>query len=245
MSIRNFFDLTDPTHLYYDPLPDHPTEEDLEQYQHLTLQMLVRGIVMFLSALVILAVVSLLSGCATPKAVEEHHHHHYESDTMAVQALVDRRLSSWHEEMTQYLTQRLEQTVNQQQQTEQQHETVTETVTETVDSIGRRIRQEQRTISRDITREMQQVEQRMAQEVQAQLRTAIDSVSNVWQQRYDSLSSRVAAADSVSSATTPVAVENPSAWQRFVRKLLDLLICVVVVGGLILYLRRKVLGRWG
>lgn len=187
----------------------------------------------------------LLCGCVVPKAVEEHHHHHYEADTMAVKAQVDGHMKSWHERMDQFFRERTEQFTSQQQQTEQQHETITETVTESVDSLGRRIRQEQRTISRDITREMQQVEQRMAQEMQTQLRTAIDSVSNVWQQRYDSLSSRVAAADSVSSATTPVAVEKPSAWQRLVRKLLDLLICVVVVGGLILYLRRKVLGRWG
>ena len=161
---------------------------------------------------VLLAFCVLLCGCAVPKAVEEHHHHHYEADTMAVQSQVDRRLSSWHEEMTQYLTQRLEQTVNQQQQTEQQHETVTETVTETVDSLGRRIRQEQRTISRDITRELQQVEQRMAQEVQAQLRTAVDSVNGIWQQRYDSLSSHVARMDSAFVSSTPVGDTRP--WYR-------------------------------
>jgi hypothetical protein len=63
------FDPTDPTQVYYNPLPDNATKEELEQYQRLTLKMLIHGIVMFLSVLLLMALVSLFTSCATPQPV--------------------------------------------------------------------------------------------------------------------------------------------------------------------------------
>ena len=154
----------------------------------------------------------LLSGCTVPRAVEEHHHHHYEADTAAVSRQVDARLTSWHTEMEAFVRERLEQFSKQQQQSEHQHETITETVTVSLDSLGREIRQEQRTISRDISRELQTIEQHITREYESRLSTVVDSLDSAWQQRYDSLSARVAQMDSTLVTKTPVGDARP--WYR-------------------------------
>lgn len=61
------FDPTDPTQVYYNPLPDNATKEELELYQRLTLKMLIHGIVMFLAALLLMALVSLFTSCTTQR----------------------------------------------------------------------------------------------------------------------------------------------------------------------------------
>ena len=173
----------------------------------------------------------LMGACSTPRAVEEHHHHHYEADTAAVHAQVDRQLSSWHEDMTQYFNQKLEQYTSQQQQSEHQQETITETVTETVDSLGNKIRQEQRTITRDITRELQQQEQRITQEYEQRLNHAIDSVSALWSQSYDSLASYISQMDSTFVKKTPVGDTRPwykRLWDNFRVAFICLLIAIVI-----------------
>ena len=158
----------------------------------------------------------ILMGCTTPRAVEEHHHHYYEADTLAVKAQVDRQLSSWHEEMTRFFQQRLEEYSASWFSHEDQKETVTELITVTTDSVGRTMRQEQRTISRDITRELQQQEQRLTREYEARLRVAVDSVGSIFQQRFDSLASRVAQMDSTSSIIHhPSSIDHRPWYQRW------------------------------
>ncbi len=157
----------------------------------------------------------VLMGCSTPKAVEEHHHHHYEADTMAVKAQVDRHLSSWSLQMDSLFRERIDSYTSQQQSSEQQHETVTELITVTTDSVGRVIRQEQRTVLRDITREQQQTEQRITRELERRMSMTIDSVNDVWSQRYDSLASHVQQMDSTLSAKTPVTGDSRPWYQRW------------------------------
>lgn len=65
--MNTLFDPTDTTQVYYNPLPDNATKEELEQYQRLTLKMLIRGIVMFLAALLLMALVSLFTSCTTQR----------------------------------------------------------------------------------------------------------------------------------------------------------------------------------
>jgi len=65
--MKYFFDPTDPTQVFYNPLPDNATKEELEQYQRLTLKMLIHGIVMFLAVLLLMAIVSLLTSCTTQR----------------------------------------------------------------------------------------------------------------------------------------------------------------------------------
>lgn len=183
--------------------PDDGRKKDLD---------IIQGVLFFIGSLIIVLLMGLLTGCTVPKAVEEHHHHHYEADTAAVSRQVDARLTQWHTEMEAFFRERLEQFVSQQQQSEHQHETIQETVTVSLDSLGREIRQEQRTISRDISRELQTIEQHITREYESRLSTVVDSIDSAWQQRYDSLSARVAQMDSTLVTKTPVGDARP--WYR-------------------------------
>ena len=177
---------------------------------------LINGVIYFIvfcSAVLICGL--FFTSCSTPRAVEEHHHHHYEVDTLAVQQQVDRQLTSWHEDMTKLFFQKLQQYTDSWSSHEDQKETISELNTETTDSLGRKVRQEQRTISRDITRELQQQEQRITQEMQAQLRVVVDSVNDVWQQRYDSLASHVEQLDSAYISHQPSAIDHRPWYQRW------------------------------
>lgn len=162
--------------------------------------------------LIFIGIIALFFGCTTTRSVEHHHHHTYEADTAAVHAQVDRQLTSWHEDMTQFFQQRLEEYSASWFSHEDQKETVTELITVSTDSVGRTIRQEQRTITRDITRELQQQEQRLTQEYEARLRVVVDSVSDTWQQRFDSLASHISQMDSTFVKKTPVGDTRP--WYR-------------------------------
>lgn len=214
----------------YSPYPPEPdpmkglTDEEREKAARWT-------VVGYLAAIAIgLLICAAMGSCTTPRAVEEHHHHHYEADTMAVHAQVDRQLTSWHEEMTQFFNERLEQFSSQMQQSEHQQETITELITVTTDSVGRSIRQEQRTITRDITRELQQQEQRITRELEEQLRVVVDSVNDAWQSRYDSLASHVARLDSatVHVQSGSAAFEKPWYLKLWAKALLVLFIAALI-----------------
>lgn len=237
--MQHFYnDPFDPTHLYYDPLPENPTPEELETYTRLTLRTLIRSIVTFVAALAIFSLICLITGCTVPKAVEEHHHHHYETDTAAVSRQVDERLTSWHTEMEAFFRERLEQFVSQQQQSEHQHETIHETVTVSLDSLGREIRQEQRTISRDISRELQTIEQHLTREYESRLHSTVDSLDSAWRMRYDSLQARVAQMDSMLVTKTPVGDARP--WYQRWRDRLEWLVIGAVFAVIAwLTIRRK------
>lgn len=212
----------------YNPYPPEPdpmkglTDEERMKVARWT-------VVGYLTAIAIgLLICAVMGSCTTPRAVEEHHHHHYEADTMAVKAQVDRQLTSWHEEMTQFFTERLEQFSSQMQQSEHQQETITELITVTTDSVGRSIRQEQRTISRDITRELQQQEQRITRELEAQLRVVVDSVNDVWQQRFDSLASHLTSDISHQTSSTPVGDTRPWYQKLWAKALLVLFVAALL-----------------
>jgi len=64
-----YTDPTDPTQVFYSPLPDNATPEEHELYQRTMLKMLLRGFVTFIAVVALLAIVSLLTGCTTPKVV--------------------------------------------------------------------------------------------------------------------------------------------------------------------------------
>lgn len=214
MNPINFFDSEDPE------LKNMPESERFAFA-------IIQGLMYVMCFLAVVLVFALFSGCSTPRAVEEHHHHVYQADTMAVRQQVDRQLSSWHEEMTQFFTERLEEYRSEMSSSEHQQETISETVTVSLDSLGREIRTEQRTISRDVTREMQQQEQRITQEYEARLQTAVDSLNDTWQTRYDSLASHVAQMDSTLTKKTPVGDTRPW-YQRLWDRLNEVLIIAII-----------------
>ena len=65
--MMNYFYLTDPTQAYYNPLPENPTQEELETYQRLSLKMIFSSIITFVALLALLAVTSLFTGCTTQR----------------------------------------------------------------------------------------------------------------------------------------------------------------------------------
>ena len=222
-----FFDPTDPTQVYYNPLPDNATKEELEQYQRLTLKMFIHGIVMFLAVLLLMALVSLFTSCAAPKAIDRAEHHHSAIDTMAIQAAVDAHMTSWHERMDSLFRERTVSSSSEQHSSTDQKELITETVTTTTDSLGRSIRQEQRTISRDLHQEQQQLALRIEREMESRLQTALDRQDSIWQQRLDAALSHREQTDSTHNTITPAAQDNRPWYRRWADHLQWLAIGIV------------------
>lgn len=150
-------------------------------------------------ALVVCAIISLFTGCTTPKAIEQHHHHYEQADTLAVQAMVDKHLESWHAQMDSSWRQSWQEYSASLFSNEDQKEKVTETITTWTDSLGREMRQEQRTTERSLSRMQQQTEQRLSREFEARLSTALDSVNDIWQQRFDAMQTHFEQTDSTNS----------------------------------------------
>jgi hypothetical protein len=230
--MNTLFDPTDTTQVYYNPLPDNATKEELEQYQRLTLKMLIQGIVMFLAVLLLMALVSLFTSCAAPKAIDRAEHHSVEADTMAIQAAVDAHMNSWHECMDSLFRERVSQSSSEQHSSADQKELITETVTTTTDSLGRSIRQEQRTISRDLHQEQQQIARRLEREMESRLHTALDRQDSIWQQRLDAAMSRREQTDSTHNTVTPAAKDNRPWYRRWADHLQWLIIGVVFAAAL-------------
>ena len=213
----NYLDPTDPTQVFYNPLPDNATKEELEQYQRLTLKMLLHGIVMFLAVILC----ALLGSCTTPKTIDRAEHHHSAIDTMAIQAAVDAHMASWHERMDSLFRERVSQSSSEQHSSTDQKELITETVTTTTDSLGRAVRQEQQQIARRIEREME-----------SRLQTALDRHDSIWQQRLDAAMSHREQTDSAHYAATPVAQDSRPWYRRWADHLQWLAIGIVLAAGL-------------
>ena len=151
--------------------------------------------------------------CATPKQVERHHHRQYEADTMAVQAAVDARLSSWHQQMDSAWSERLEAFGKELHNSSHETEVITETVTTATDSLGRTLRTEQRTISRDISREQRQLEQRLTRDYESRLLAVADSVNSIWQLKFENYRNHWQQSDSASLTQAP-AVQDGRPWYQ-------------------------------
>ena len=154
---------------------------------------------MLFVALFACAVISLFTSCTTPKIVENHHHHYEQADTLAIQAQVDKQLNSWHAQMDSSWRQRLEEYSASMTSNEDQKEKVTETITTFVDSLGREVRQEQRTTERSLSRMQQQTEQRLSREFEMRISVVVDSVNDIWQQRFNVLQTHFEQTDSTNS----------------------------------------------
>lgn len=179
----------------------------------------------------------LLTGCATPKAVEEHHHHYQEVDTAAVQAIVDGRMGGWHEEMTSAISVAIQSQQTEQESSEQQKERVTETITTWVDSLGREMRQEQRTTERDISRQQRMWEQRLEQQYEERLQAVTDSMGQVWQTKFDAMHTHWAKEDSTSVSEKPVPADNRSWWEK-TREMMKWIVIGAVL-AIMLWISRK------
>lgn len=201
-------------------------------------------LISFWSVVIILAGL-VLTGCTTPKIVEQHHHHYEQADTLAIQAMVDKHLNSWHAQMDSSWRQRMEEYSASVTSNEDQKEKVTETITTWTDSLGREMRQEQRTTERSLSRMQQQTEQRLSREFEMRLSTALDSVNDIWQQRFNALQTHFEQTDTTSTSVQSggiLAADILPWYKRWWQSLKDhLLIAAVIV---VLLITRNVWLPW-
>ena len=180
--------------------------------------------------------------CTTPKIVEQHHHHYAQADTLAIQAQVDKQLKSWHEQMDSSWRQRMEEYSASWLSHEDQKEKVTETITTYVDSLGREVRQEQRTTERSLSRMQQQTEQRLTREFEQRMSMVVDSVNDIWQQRFDAVKGHWEQKDSTHVKETPATKTELPWYKRWWQTLKDYLLIAGIV--LLIIATRRIWWPW-
>ena len=225
---------------FYNPFRMMQTEDDMikdmtdrERIRFCVLQVISFFCVLTI-ALVACAIISLFTGCTTPKIVENHHHHYVQADTLAVQAHVDKHLNSWHAQMDSSWRQSWQEYSASLSSNEDQKEKVTETITTFVDSLGREVRQEQRTTERSLSRMQQQTEQRLIREFEQRLSVVTDSLNDIWQQRFDALQTHFEQTDSTHVKETPATKTELPWYKRWWQTLKDYLLMAGIVALLII-----------
>lgn len=182
----------------------------------------------------ITAFVSLLTGCTTPKVIEQHHHHYEMADTLAIQAQVDKRMSGWHEQMDSSWRQSWQKYSASWFSHDDQKEKITETITTYIDSLGREVRQEQRVTDRSLSRMQQQTEQRLTREFELRLSAVVDSVNDLWQQRFDVMQTHIEKNDSTSlHSDTTASVKTPW-YKRWWQTIKDYLLIAAIIAVLLM-----------
>ena len=195
---------------------------------------------------IVAIIVSLaLTGCTTPKIIEQHHHHYEQADTLAIHAQVDKRINSWHEQMDSSWRQRMDEYSASWFSHDDQKEHITETITTYIDSLGREVRQEQRTTDRSLSKMQQQTEQRLTREFEARLSTVVDSVNDVWQQRFNALKAHFEQSDTTSYSVQSggiLAADTLPWYKRWWQTLKDYLLMVGIV--LLIIATRRIWWPW-
>jgi Skp family chaperone for outer membrane proteins len=192
--------------------------------------------------LVACAIISLFTGCTTPKIVENHHHHYVQADTLAIQAQIDRRLSSWHSQMDSLWRQRMEEYSASLFSNEDQKEKVTETITTWTDSLGREMRQEQRTTERSMSRMQQQTEQLLSREFEQRMSVVVDSLNDIWQLKFEQYQTHWEQADSASVKESPATKTELPWYKRWWQTLKDYLLMAGIV--LLIIVTRNIWWPW-
>lgn len=235
----NFYN---PFYMMQQPKDNMMKDMTFEDRLRLCVLQVIRFFRVLVIALVVCAVISLFTGCTTSKIIENHHHHYEQADSMTIKAQVDKRLNTWHAQMDSSWRQRMEEYSASWFSHDDQKEKVTETITTWTDSLGREMRQEQRTTERSLSRMQQQTEQRLSHEFEMRLSTALDSVNDIWQQRFNALQTHFEQADSFSVKKTPVTKTELPWYKRWWQTLKDHLLMAGIV--LLIIAMRRVWWQW-
>jgi len=182
----------------------------------------------------LIAALFLLFCCSTPKAIENHHHHYEQADTLAIQAQVDKQLKSWHAQMDSSWRQSCQDYSASWFSHDDQKEKVTETITTFVDSLGREVRQEQRTTERSLSRMQQQTEQRLSREFEQRMSVVVDSLNDIWQQRFERYQTHWEQTDSTHVKETPATKTELPWYKRWWQTLKDYLLIAGIIALLII-----------
>ena len=184
MTSNIFFDPFDPTGFLYDPLPENMTKEQLEEYQRLTVRFLWRTVAVFFVMLAVLAVLSILTGCAVQKAEHNQQTHVVKTDSAGTEQSHSGQVTTQTVNVDSIVTAILQRTREEFARQEQEHEITTETLTETIDSLGRIVRQSQKTTDRTLSRQEQQRIERLEQTFEQQISRAIHEHDSAWHDRF-------------------------------------------------------------
>jgi hypothetical protein len=65
--MMNYLDPIDQMQVYFTPLPENTTKEELDEYQRFTLRMLLNGFLTFVAVLLLMTIAALLTGCTTKR----------------------------------------------------------------------------------------------------------------------------------------------------------------------------------
>lgn len=191
---------------------------------------------LFWLAMAVIAVL-LFAGCASPKTIEQHHHHYAEVDSEAVQAIVDQRLTTWDERITDTFQAMVEAAASEQHTDEQSRERITETMTTYIDSLGREVRQQQRTTERSLSRQQQQREQQLTQHFERRLQQELSQRDSLWQLRFDAMQAHWQQEDS--AHTEQVQQKQPNRLGQWLGSIAAAGIILIIVAVLWLTWRKK------
>ncbi len=223
--LRHYFNPADPSDLYCNPLPDHPSREELEQYQRISLRLLVQTVITLLVLMVAFAVLTLFTSCTSVKeSTTDVSRHNVETLIQHLDSAVGHRTviqqdSAWR------------QTILRQFQSIREHSDTSRT--QVVDTAGRVIRE---TIIINNTKETDNSTSSSEREVLLHRLDVVDStlLYMIHQQSH---------IDSVLHSHQTVAVVEPPVpwWKRALVKLEHLAFLLAVLYVIYQFIRIKIL----
>lgn len=154
------------------------------------------GLAALQMVVVVAALATVLTGCASQKDIHEHHTHNVSADTIATEASHDRQSHTERQNIDSIVTASVWTAMQEFMRQEQEHEVTTETLTETIDSLGRVIRQQQRTTDRTLSRQEQQRQEQTAQQLKSEIHSALERLDSVWSERFAQLKTHYEQRDS-------------------------------------------------
>ncbi len=178
----------------------------------------------FVTSLIILAiaaVVMFLTSCGTTRVIEEHHYHESSVDSMAVESIVDGRLQSWHQDVSEEVFKAVSSYTSERNSEEQEQEKITEITTSYVDSLGREVKEQQKITERSMSRQWQMREAEIKEEFRQQLQEAIERYDSVQQEKYKGMKAHWEKKDSTNKETVKVNEGMSGTLKKF---------CIVIWG---------------
>lgn len=179
----------------------------------------------------LLAVLVMLTSCATEKQLHEHEVRTIVADMMAKQSQEDSHSHQQTLNVDSMVSQSVRNAFSEWQSQQTEKETTTETITTWVDSLGREIRQEQRTTQRELSRQEHQRQQEILQQMQLEMQHQLSERDSLWSQRITELQqhlsdSLAAQRDLVKHTDTTKVV---SWWSNAVSWLKGILAAVLII----------------
>ena len=107
MLMRNLyhFNHTDPMLVWYNPLPDDATPEEVNYYLRIAVKSIVHGFLTFITVLALMALMSMLTGCTPQRIISDTDEQHHTSemlqrmDSLLRVKTISWQDSTWHQEI--------------------------------------------------------------------------------------------------------------------------------------------------